>query len=126
MKPLKVLGIFLLLNISFITQAQTETLKTVKVLGHTFSIGDTLTLTKGFMPNGDFMSTFVASTLSPMDKPTHLSMQNTNFKFIIENIEIHKVGMNTSTLLDIQYRDNMVAWVDAAVAISKKEIVLKK
>ena len=123
MKLPKALLVILLLNIASIIQAQT--LKTTKVLGHTFSVGDTITLTKGTMPNGDFMSTFVASTLSPMEKPNHLSMENTNFKFIIEDIELHKSGLNTSTLLTIHYRDNTIAWVDALVAITKKEIVLK-
>jgi hypothetical protein len=116
------LGIIFLITSSII---QAQAVKTAKVLGHTFSVGDTITLTKGTMPNGDFMSTFVASTLSPMEKPTHISMENTNFKFIIEDIELHKTGMNTSTLLTIQYRDNTIAWVDASIAITKKEIVLK-
>jgi hypothetical protein len=123
MKTLKALLVIFLLITCFIMQGQT--VKTTKVLGHTFSVGDTIILTKGTMPNGDFMSTFVASTLSPMEKPTHLSMENTNFKFLIEEIELHKTGMNTSTLLTIHYRDNTIAWVDASVAITKKEIVLK-
>jgi len=124
MKSLKAFLVIFLLTTPYLIHAQT--VKTAIVLGHTFSVGDTITLTKGTMTNGDFMSTFVASTLSPMEKPTHLSMENTNFKFIIEGIELKKLGMNTSTLLTIRYRDNTIAWVDASVAITKKEIVLKK
>lgn len=60
----------------------------IEVLGHKFSIGDTLSFTIGSLPNGDFLSTFISSDLSIMARlpPAHLTAYYTNYKFIIAKI----------------------------------------
>ena len=111
---------FLFLLISTILSGQT----TVNIMDHSFSVGDTITLTTGTMPNGDFMSMKTASAFSmPADgNLPHLSSSYTNFKLIIAKIRVRKLGINTVTTLICRFRAYTI-WVDAATAITKKEIL---
>ena len=116
MKKLKVFGVFLLLSISFIIQAQNLTVQTTRVLGYSFSVGDTITLTTGTMPDGSFMSATASGT--------PIGSSYSNYKFIIQKIKILKSGLNSSTALAVSFKF-ITIWIDAGIAITKKEIVLK-
>jgi hypothetical protein len=90
--------------------------KSADVLGHHFAVGDTITLTEGTMPDGKFMSASLGGT--------HLAPGYANYKFIIEKIKVYTSGMNTTTDLMVKFR-GLSIMIDASVAITKKEILLK-
>jgi hypothetical protein len=130
---MKKLLFLILIMVPIILFSQTTNEKTAEVLGHTFSVGDTLTFTMGSMPNGDFISTsLIVGLLDPAtyrmnsDVLPHLPSQYIDYKFIIKEIKIikDKDGINNSVILVIPYRKVKV-WVNAKVAMIKKEIKVK-
>lgn len=132
-KILSTISLLLLCFLSFgqgITDKSMDkyNVQTKEVLGHTFSVGDTLTFNVGSMPNGEFMST----QLSPMlfyrnrQTPPHLPANYINLRFIIEKIRNISSGLNNSTSLVIYLNKKTPVWIDATIAITKKEILFKK
>lgn len=99
--------------------------QTIEVLGQTFTVGDTLTFTTGSLPNGDFISTQLSPSvfLSTGEAPPHLTVTYNNFRFIIEKIRYVKQGLNSQTILVVYVGKKMPVWVDAVIAITKKEIL---
>lgn len=101
--------------------------QTSEVLGHTFSVGDTLTFTIGSLPNGEFMCT----QLSPMlfirngQTPPHLSANYINLRFIIAKIRYASNELNAATTLIIYLdkKKKTPVWIDPTIAITKKEIL---
>ena len=91
--------------------------QTSAIMGHTFSVGDTLTFAVGSLPNGEFMCT----QLSPMlfyrtvEAPPHLPANYINLRFIIAKIRIVSVGLNTSTSLVIFLDKKTPVWIDVTI-----------
>jgi hypothetical protein len=120
-------NLFLILAFIIPMAVNGQKTQSVDVLGHSFAVGDTIQLTTGTMPNGDFMCVSSTSLLLANSDGTvdHISSASyNNMKFIIKKIKTIKFGMNTSIGLFIK-AGLLNLRVDATIAITKKEIVLK-
>jgi hypothetical protein len=100
-------------------------LQTIEVLGHTFSVGDTLTFTTGSIPNGEFMCTQLSPLIFMINgkEPPHLAANFTNYRYIIEKIRNVTQGLNSQTYIVIYIAKKTPVWVDPTIAITKKEIL---
>ncbi len=101
--------------------------QTIEVSGHTFSVGDTLTFTVGSLPNGEFVSTQLSPGVFLLANsiPPHLPAGYINYKFIVEKIRYSTDELNSFTTLVFYIDKKTPVWVDANIAILKKEIILK-
>lgn len=98
---------------------------TIEVLGHRFSVSDTLTFTTGSLPDGAFSCALVYPTAYIGNESIpHLPATYNNYKFIIVKIRNVTQGLNTAISLVI-YAGKAPIWVDATLAITKKEILIK-
>ena len=109
--------IFLLFFIPTILSGQ----KTADVLGHHFAVGDSITLTKGKMPNGDYVSIVVSSKGF---NSYHFPSGGEGMKFAIDKIKTINDGGDIVTCLCIKNGICDIT-VIANTAIEKKEIILK-
>jgi hypothetical protein len=57
------------------------------------------------------------------ETPPHAPAGYTNLRFIIEKIRYIKQGLNTQTTLVVYVAKNSPVWVDATIAITRKEIL---
>ena len=98
----------------------------IEVMGHKFSVGDTLCFTSGSLPNGDFQCAFISSEayMKAMMAPPHITAEYINHKFIISKIYTQVNGLNTETVLVFNLGKNIDVWVNPDIAITKKEIVI--
>jgi hypothetical protein len=101
--------------------------QTIEVLGHAFSVGDTLTLNKGSLPNGEFVSTLLSPVtfINNASNPPHLPANYANYKFILEKIRNFKQGLNSQTNLFVHVGKDTPVWIDANLALTAKELLIK-
>jgi hypothetical protein len=94
-----------------------------EVSEHLFSIGDTITLAVGSSNNGEFVSGVIPTYVGgPIP---HLSANYNHNRFIIQKIRVVTQGLNSQTSIIIDLGSKSIAYIDAALAIDKNEIVLK-
>lgn len=98
-----------------------------EVMGHLFSVGDTLTFNKGSSSDGEFLSTMSSPALymQVMQPPPHLPADFTNTKFIIQKIRSTKYGLNSEISIVIYIGKDTPVWINTDLAITNKEILLK-
>jgi hypothetical protein len=99
----------------------------IEVMGHKFSVGDTLTFTTGSIPNGEFLSTTLMSRTvldNAPQMPDHLPGNFINRRFIISKIYSQTTGLNTfnTLVLDLDKKNEIFVFVDPVIALTKKEI----
>ena len=93
----------------------------IEVMGYKFSVGDTIQLTTGKMPNGDFVSVVMSNGDGTQSL---LPSGCKNMKFAISKIKTINEGNEVITTLII--KDGIInIYVIANTAIEGKEIVLK-
>lgn len=91
----------------------------IEVMGHKFSVGDTLTFANGSFPNGDFLCTSIISESSQLSY-IPLSAAYVNHKFVIS--KIYKITGDYNLVLDLDKKNKIFVFVDPVIALTKKEI----